>query len=75
MRLLNTKLLRFTLGKMKIILRFILKVYCNIPKMRFELIESSNHFQLKFVILKSRLSPIEDKWLRKHFKDFIDEHL
>lgn len=75
MRLLNTKLLRFTLGKMKIILRFILKVYCNIPKMRFELIESSNHFQLKFVILKSRLSPIEDRWLRKHFKDFIDEHL
>lgn len=75
MRLLNAKLLRFTPGKMKIILRFILKVYCSIPKMRFELIESSNHFQLKFVILKSRLSPIEDKWLRKHFKDFIDEHL
>lgn len=75
MRLLNAKLLRFTPGKMKIILRFILKVYCNIPKMRFELIESSNHFQLKFVILKSRLSPIEDRWLRKHFKDFIDEHL
>lgn len=74
MRLLNAKLLRFTPGKMKIILKFILKVYCNVPKLRFEIIETPKQFQLKFTILKSRLSPIEDKWLREHFKDFIDEH-
>lgn len=44
-----------------------------VPRLRFEIIETEHTYQFKFYLLKSKVSPIENYWLRKRIKKFINE--
>lgn len=73
MRLINSKI-RIKSSNLIDILKF-LKLVCNtVPKVRFELIETNNTFQLKFNLVKSRLTKPELFWLKCFIKKFIENH-
>lgn len=78
MRMINTKVVPVKKSNLKVILDFT-KAICSkaiclqVPRLRFEIIETEHTYQFKFYLLKSKISPIENYWLRKRIKKFINE--
>lgn len=55
-------------SNLKVILDFTKAICLQVPRLRFEIIETEHTYQLK-----SKISPIENYWLRKRIKKFINE--
>ena len=75
MRMINTKV-PVKKSNLKVILDFTKAICLQVPRLRFEIIEiieTENTYQFKFYLLKSKISPIENYWLRKRIKKFINE--
>lgn len=75
MRMINTKV-PVKKSNLKVILDFTKALCLQVPRLRFEIIEiieTENTYQFKFYLLKSKISPIENYWLRKRIKKFINE--
>ena len=70
MRLIKYKLKVTELNLIGILKLFRL-VFKNIPGIRFEIVETHTSFQLKFMLVKSKLSRVERFWLRSKLKTFI----
>ena len=68
MRMINTKV-PVKKSNLKVILDFTKAICLQVPRLRFEIIETEHTYQL----LKSKISPIENYWLRKRIKKFINE--
>lgn len=68
MRMINTKV-PVKKSNLKVILDFT-KAIC-----LFEIIETEHTYQFKFYLLKSKISPIKNYWLRKRIKKFINEEV
>lgn len=77
MRMINTKV-PVKKSNLKVILDFTKAICLQVPRLRFEIIETEHTYQFKtyqfkFYLLKSKISPIENYWLRKRIKKFINE--
>ena len=68
MRMINTKV-PVKKSNLKVILDFTKAICLQVPRLRFEIIETEHTYQFK----KSKISPIENYWLRKRIKKFINE--
>lgn len=66
MRMINTKV-PVKKSNLKVILDFTKAICLQVPRLRFEIIETEHN------LLKSKISPIENYWLRKRIKKFINE--
>lgn len=69
MRMINTKV-PVKKSNLKVILDFTKAICLQVPRLRFEIIETEHTYQFKFY---SKISPIENYWLRKRIKKFINE--
>lgn len=69
MGMINTKV-PVKKSNLKVILDFTKAICLQVPRSRFEIIETEHTYQFK---LKSKISPIENYWLRKRIKKFINE--
>lgn len=67
MRMINTKV-PVKKSNLKVILDFTKAICLQVPRLRFEIIETEHTY-----LLKSKISPIENYWLRKRIKKFINE--
>lgn len=72
MRLINIKT-QVKKANLPTILIFVKQICLQVPRFKFEIIETEHTFQFKFYLLKSRISPIEKYWLKKRIKKFIHE--
>lgn len=68
MRMINTKV-PVKKSNLKVILDFTKAICLQVPRLRFEIIETEHTYQFKFYLF----SPIENYWLRKRIKKFINE--
>lgn len=67
MRMINTKV-PVKKSNLKVILDFTKAICLQVPRLRFEIIETEHTYHLR-----SKISPIENYWLRKRIKKFINE--
>lgn len=72
MRMINTKV-PVKKSNLKVILDFTKAICLQVPRLKFEIIETEHTYQFKFYLSKSKISPIENYWLRKRIKKFINE--
>lgn len=59
MRMINTKV-PVKKSNLKVILDFTKAICLQVPRLRFEIIETEHTYQFKFYLLKSKISPIEE---------------
>lgn len=64
MKMINTKV-PIKKSNLKVILDFTKALCLQVPRLKFEIIETEHTYQFKFKLLKSKISPIGNYWLRK----------
>lgn len=59
----------------KVVMRFLRKllISINLFRWKFELIKTNKTYQIKFQILRSKLSRVEEQWLDNELRKYIYE--